>query len=96
MESVTKRLHILDVMIVGGSQLKFGWTKNMQVVFTTKGIYISALPSDKTPDFSEFIDGREYKVEVSSGSGHMWIAKPRLSYFKQGNNEKESIQPIIR
>lgn len=77
---VTKRLHVLTVATIDGDCLKFGWKNEMQVVFTTKGIYISAMPSDKVPDWSEWVDKPEIKCEISEGSGHRWIAKPRLSF----------------
>ena len=86
MKIITKKLHILRVDVVAGSDLKFGWEKDMQVVFTTKGIYISAMPSEKVPDWSEFIDGKKYRVDISEGSGHNWIANPRPDY-QGGFNE---------
>jgi hypothetical protein len=74
-----KKVHILRVDIVDGSDLKFGWKNKMQVVYTTKGIYISSLD---VIDWSEYVnDCVKYRVEISEGSGHLWIAKPTKDYY---------------
>jgi len=78
-----KSLYILEVFIVNGDKLKHGWKKQMQVVLTTKGVFISAI--ENAPDWTDFINGKKYNVEVSEGSGHLWIAKPRLSFLGGSN-----------